>query len=110
MKSKVEAEADLDEALRETFPGSDPIAIKTDTRPTRPIDRLPPKIPVTAIGNLACDNKLTEAVAILTELRHQLTHCRHGKLDACQTLNAMSGILEGERTSDLLRIIEEQKL
>jgi hypothetical protein len=44
-KSKAEVDKELDEALDETFPGSDPIAVDAkDDTPIRPVDRLPPQI------------------------------------------------------------------
>lgn len=44
-KPKSEVDKELDEALNETFPGSDPIAVDSKAdRPVRPIDRQPPII------------------------------------------------------------------
>jgi hypothetical protein len=44
-KPKAELDKELDEALNETFPGSDPIAVdRKDDGPVRPVDRRPPVI------------------------------------------------------------------
>jgi hypothetical protein len=44
-KHKQELDEDLDEALKETFPGSDAIAVDArQGKPVRPIDRRPPVI------------------------------------------------------------------
>ena len=44
-KPKAELDKELDEALTETFPGSDAIAVDgTGDKPIRPIDRQPPLI------------------------------------------------------------------
>jgi hypothetical protein len=44
-KPKAEVDKELDEALDETFPGSDAIAVdRNDDEPVRPVDRRPPLI------------------------------------------------------------------
>jgi hypothetical protein len=44
-KSKTEVDKELDEALDETFPGSDAIAVdRKGDEPVRPVDRKPPLI------------------------------------------------------------------
>ena len=44
-KSKSEVDKELDEALEETFPGSDPIAVdNADEKAVRPANRQPPVI------------------------------------------------------------------
>jgi hypothetical protein len=44
-KPKAELDKELDEALDETFPGSDPIAVdRKDDEPIRPVDRRPAAI------------------------------------------------------------------
>ncbi len=44
-KPKAELDKELDEALDETFPGSDAIAVdEKDDKPVRPVDRQPPLI------------------------------------------------------------------
>ncbi|WP_045835026.1 hypothetical protein [Hyphomicrobium sp. 99] len=44
-KPKAQVDKELDEALRETFPGSDAIAVdRTRDEPVRPVDRRPPLI------------------------------------------------------------------
>ncbi len=44
-KPKAELDNELDEALDETFPGSDPIAVdRQDDKPVRPADRQTPII------------------------------------------------------------------
>jgi hypothetical protein len=53
-KSKSQLDKDLDEALRETFPGSDPIAVdRSDDKPIRPMDRRPPIINKQLVEQLA---------------------------------------------------------
>jgi hypothetical protein len=53
-KPKSELDNDLDEALKETFPGSDPIAVDaTPDKPLRPVDRRPPALDKGAINRLA---------------------------------------------------------
>jgi hypothetical protein len=53
-KTKSQLDKDLDEALRETFPGSDPIAVdNTDDGPVRPMDRRPPVINKQLVEELA---------------------------------------------------------
>lgn len=57
-KSKFELDHDLDEALKETFPGSDAIAIDaTGDKPNRPIGRRPPKLDKDLIDELAREVK-----------------------------------------------------
>ncbi|HET6389763.1 hypothetical protein [Hyphomicrobium sp.] len=42
-KPKAQVDQELDEALKETFPGSDPIAVdRTSDQVVRPVDRQPP--------------------------------------------------------------------
>jgi hypothetical protein len=61
-KSKSELDDDLDEALMETFPGSDAIAIDaTDDKPHRPIWRRPPQFDKTLIDELAHEVKKRHA-------------------------------------------------
>lgn len=44
-KPKAQIDMELDEALKETFPGSDPIAVdRKRDEPVRPVDRRPPLI------------------------------------------------------------------
>lgn len=44
-KPKAQVDKELDEALKETFPGSDPIAVdRKPDEPVRPVDRRPPLI------------------------------------------------------------------
>ncbi|CAA2142669.1 hypothetical protein [Hyphomicrobium sp. ghe19] len=44
-KSKAQVDKELNEALKETFPGSDPIAVdRKEDEPIRPVDRRPPLI------------------------------------------------------------------
>ncbi len=44
-KPKAQVDKELDEALKETFPGSDPIAVDSKLdEPVRPVDRRPPLI------------------------------------------------------------------
>lgn len=53
-KSKSQLDEELDEALRETFPGSDPIAVDvTDDKPSRPIERRPPQIDKQMVDDMA---------------------------------------------------------
>ena len=44
-KPKAQVDKELNEALKETFPGSDPIAVdSTEDEPVRPMNRRPPLI------------------------------------------------------------------
>ncbi|MFT3732341.1 MAG: hypothetical protein QM780_13145 [Hyphomicrobium sp.] len=54
-KPKAEIDKELDEALNETFPGSDPIAVdrKDDNKPVRPVDRKPAEIDKDLVDRLA---------------------------------------------------------
>ncbi len=53
-KPKSEVDQELDEALDETFPASDAIAIDTKhDQPIRPVDRLPPRIDKSLVEKLA---------------------------------------------------------
>ncbi len=53
-KPKAELDNELDEALDETFPGSDAIAVDgKDDKPVRPIDRKPPLIDKDLVDKLA---------------------------------------------------------
>lgn len=53
-KSKSEVDKELDEALDETFPASDPIAVDAkDDRPVRPRDRQPPRIDKDLVAKLS---------------------------------------------------------
>ena len=53
-KPKSELDNDLDEALKETFPGSDPIAVDaTPDRPLRPVGRRPPAFDKETVERLA---------------------------------------------------------
>jgi hypothetical protein len=57
-KSKFELDHDLDEALKETFPGSDAIAVDaTGDKPYRPIGRRPPQLDKDLIDELAREVK-----------------------------------------------------
>lgn len=53
--SRTELDAELDEALQETFPASDPIAVGevTGTEPDRPLDRRPAKLDKDLVEELA---------------------------------------------------------
>ena len=63
-KSKSELDNDLNEALKETFPGSDAIAINaTDDRPRRPIGRRPPQLDKNLVEELAREVKKSQAGA-----------------------------------------------
>lgn len=60
-KSKAEIDKELDEALDETFPGSDAIAVDaTDDRPVRPKDRQPPRIDRDLVEKLSEKTKSKE--------------------------------------------------
>ena len=50
-----EVDEELDEALKATFPASDPVAVgeTTSTKPDRPIDRRPVEIDVELVNELA---------------------------------------------------------
>lgn len=50
-----EVDEELDEALKATFPASDPVAVgePTSTKPDRPIDRRPVEIDVELVNELA---------------------------------------------------------
>lgn len=53
-KSKAQLDEELNEALKETFPGSDPVAIDASTdKPIRPIGRRPPGIDKALVEDLA---------------------------------------------------------
>lgn len=57
-KPKAEIDKELDEALKETFPGSDPIAVDSrDDKPVRPVDRKPPIIDKALVDRLADEAK-----------------------------------------------------
>jgi hypothetical protein len=57
-KPKAEIDKELNKALEETFPGSDPIAVDTATdRPIRPVDRKPPLIDKQLVEKLAEEAK-----------------------------------------------------
>lgn len=61
-KSKSQLDADLDEALQETFPGSDAIAIDAvDDKPSRPIERRPPQIDKQLVEDMARQLKKSRA-------------------------------------------------
>ncbi len=54
VKPKAEVDKELDEALDETFPGSDAIAVDSkDDEPVRPIDRRPPVIDKALVDRLS---------------------------------------------------------
>jgi hypothetical protein len=60
-KPKADVDQALDEALEETFPGSDPIAVdKTVDRPIRPVDRRPPVIDKDLVEKLSEKAKLNK--------------------------------------------------
>ena len=50
-----ELDKELDEALKATFPASDPVAVgeTTSTRPDRPLNRRPAKIDLELVNELA---------------------------------------------------------
>ena len=50
-----EVDEELDEALKATFPASDPVAVgeTTSTKPDRPIDRRPAEIDIELVNELA---------------------------------------------------------
>ncbi|HVZ06214.1 hypothetical protein [Hyphomicrobium sp.] len=53
-KSKSQLDEELDEALRETFPGSDAIAVDvSDDKPSRPMERRPPQIDKQMVDEMA---------------------------------------------------------
>ena len=54
-QSRTEQDAELDEALKETFPASDPIAVGevTSTEPDRPAHRRPAKLDTALVEELA---------------------------------------------------------
>lgn len=53
-KPKAQVDIELTEALKETFPGSDPIAVdRKDDEPVRPIDRRPPLIDKNLVEKLS---------------------------------------------------------
>jgi hypothetical protein len=57
-KPKAELDNELDEALNETFPGSDAIAVDAkNDQPVRPIHRQPPVIDKDLVDKLAEKNK-----------------------------------------------------
>ncbi|WP_409561255.1 hypothetical protein RLW55_07330 [Hyphomicrobium sp. B1] len=57
-KPKAEVDKELDEALKETFPGSDAIAVDSrDDEPVRPADRKPPIIDKALVDKLAEEAK-----------------------------------------------------
>lgn len=53
--TRKELDAELDEALQETFPASDPIAVGdvTSTKPDRPVGRRPAKLDKELVEELA---------------------------------------------------------
>jgi hypothetical protein len=57
-KTKAEVDKELDEALDETFPGSDAIAVDTtEDKPVRPVDRKPAKIDKELVDKLSAKAK-----------------------------------------------------
>lgn len=57
-KPKAEVDKELDEALKETFPGSDAIAVDSrDDGPVRPANRKPPIIDKALVNKLAEEAK-----------------------------------------------------
>ncbi len=57
-KSKAEVDRELDEALDETFPASDAIAVDPTTdEPIRPVDRKPPLIDKHLVDKLSEKSK-----------------------------------------------------
>lgn len=61
-KSKSQLDEELTEALKETFPGSDAIAIDaSDDKPFRPIGRRPPEIDKRLVDDLAREVKKDQA-------------------------------------------------
>jgi hypothetical protein len=57
-KTKSQLDKELDEALKETFPGSDSIAIDaTEGKPVRPTDRRPPEIDKSLVAELSRKTK-----------------------------------------------------
>ncbi|MBS0233399.1 MAG: hypothetical protein JSR99_07920 [Proteobacteria bacterium] len=60
-KSKSDVDKELDEALSETFPASDPIAVDAkDEQPVRPMDRKPPRIDKDLVEKLSEKAKAKE--------------------------------------------------
>jgi hypothetical protein len=63
-KSKSQLDEELNEALKETFPGSDPIAVDAvDDKPFRPVGRRPPEIDKRLVDDLARKVKKDQARA-----------------------------------------------
>lgn len=61
-KSKAQLDEELNEALKETFPGSDPVAIDASTdKPIRPIGRRPPGIDKALVEDLAREVRKSHA-------------------------------------------------
>ncbi len=57
-KPKAEIDKELNQALEDTFPGSDAIAVdSTDDKPIRPVDRKPPLIDKELVEKLAEEAK-----------------------------------------------------
>jgi ADP-heptose:LPS heptosyltransferase len=61
-KSKSQLDEELNEALKETFPGSDAIAIDAlGDKPFRPVERRPPEIDKQLVDDLARKVKKRQA-------------------------------------------------
>jgi hypothetical protein len=61
-KSKSQLDDELNEALKETFPGSDAIAVDAcGDKPFRPIERRPPEIDKQLVDDLARQVKESQA-------------------------------------------------
>jgi len=61
-KPKAQVDTELNEALKETFPGSDPIAVdRKEDEPVRPIDRRPPLIDKDLVEKLSAQAKSKQA-------------------------------------------------
>ncbi len=52
-KSKIALDKELTEALKQTFPASDPVAVDVDDAAVRPVDRRPPLINKALVNELA---------------------------------------------------------
>ena len=54
LKTRSEADADLEEALKETFPASDPLSANvTDSKPLAPVTRRPPALDAALVERMA---------------------------------------------------------
>ncbi len=68
--TKAEVDAKLDEALKETFPASDPSSTNVaDAKPVRPVHRLPPLIDPGLVEELARRVKIKTRGRRLSSIR-----------------------------------------